>query len=143
MANNPCEGPLTRQELRTLGITVDGEPRSVPSGARACTWTDRNTLNEFSNVVYPARDILVDTYRVRLFPVFDATTIGGLPATIEQSTQDSITCTITVGTDAGQGFVATYTQLEVPAGQRPDDPCGRGQRIVEEIVAKLPPAPTR
>lgn len=111
----------------------------MPTGAQACEWTDRTTLNEFSTVVYPARDILVDTYRSRLFPIFVPTTIGGLPATLEQSAQDSITCTITVGTAEGQGFVSTYTQLEVGAGERPDDPCGRGQRIVERIVANLPP----
>lgn len=118
---------------------MPGEPRTVGSGAQACTWTDRTTLNEFSNVIYPTRDILVDTYRVRLFPIFVPTSIGGLPATLEQSRPDSVTCTITVGTAPGQGFVATYTQLEVPAGERPDDPCGRGQRIVERIVAELPP----
>lgn len=97
-------------------------------------------MNEFSYVIYPARDILTDTYRVRLFPIFVPTTIAGLPATLEQSTPDSITCTITVGTAENQGFVATYTQLEVPAGERPDDPCGHDQRIVERIIAALPPA---
>ena len=138
-AADPCNGPLSRQDLFALGITVPGEQRAVPSGAQACEWTDRSTLNEFGNVMYPTRDILVDTYRTRLFPIFSPTTIGGLPATLEQSTRDSITCTITVGTAEGQGFVSTYTQLEVAAGEQPDDPCGRGQRIVERIVANLPP----
>ncbi|MFC5136954.1 DUF3558 domain-containing protein [Actinomycetospora rhizophila] len=138
-AARPCDGPLSRQDLRPFGITVPGEQRAVPSGAQGCEWTDRTTRIEFGTVVYPDRDILVDTYRSRLFPIFVPTNIDGLPATLEQSARDSITCTITVGTAEDQGFVSTYTQLEVPAGEQPDDPCGRGQRIVERIVAALPP----
>lgn len=89
--------------------------------------------------MYGDRDILVDTYRSRLFPIFMPTTVIGLPATWEKSTQASITCTITVGTADNQGFVSTYTQLEVASGEQPADPCGKGQRIVEQIVANLPP----
>ena len=85
------------------------------------------------------RDVIVDTYRVRLFALFQPTDIGGLPGTLEQSYAGSTACTITVGTAQDQGFVATYTQLEVGAGEHADDPCGRGRRVAERIVAALPP----
>ena len=135
----PCDGPLGASELRSLGFNAAGRPSRLGTGANSCTWEDYGTKQSVSFVVYPSSDILVDTYRTRLFPQFNPTMIEGLPAVQEQSSSDATACTITVGTAEGQGFVSTYTQLEVPAGEQPDDPCARGRRIVERIVAALPP----
>jgi hypothetical protein len=139
----PCNGPLSTADLRDVGLATAGRPTRLVTGVNSCTWENYETEQAVSLVVYPSRDILVDTYRTRLFALFAPVVVQGLPAVREQSNADATACTITVGTAEGQGFVATYTQLEVAAGERPDDPCGRGQRIVEQIVAKLPPAPGR
>jgi hypothetical protein len=86
------------------------------------------------------RDILVDTYRTRQFAIFLPASIGGLPATVEQTSSDSISCNVTVGTAQGQGFLVIYDGVFNARGQ-PDDPCEKAEQIAERIVAALPPVP--
>jgi hypothetical protein len=137
----PCAGPLPPSALRDLGFDGPGRPTRLATGANSCTWEDYGSEQALSLTIYPGRDILVDTYRTRLFAIFMPFEVDRLPAVAERSSTDATACTLTVGTAPDQGFVATYTQLEVAAGERPDDPCGRGKRIVERIVAALPPLP--
>ena len=66
-----------------------------------------------------------------------------LPAVEEQSSNSATACTITVATAENQGFVVTYTQLEIAAGEQPDDPCGSCRRVAERTVSSLPPAPAK
>ena len=89
----------------------------------------------------PARDVLVDTYRVRQFALFRPTMAGPLPATIEQSAPDNVSCTVTVGTAENQGFILNYSEYELGPDGQAHDPCGRGVRVAERIVASLPPLP--
>lgn len=142
-ASAPCDGPLSAETLRELGFEGAGRPSRLTTGVNSCTWEDYGTEQALSLVVYPVRDILVDTYRTRLFPVFTALRVSELPAVAEQSSSSATACTITVATGQDQGFVVTYTQLEVAVGEQPDDPCGRGRRAAEQIVTSLPAAPAK
>ncbi|MEJ2862778.1 DUF3558 domain-containing protein [Actinomycetospora flava] len=135
---DPCAGPLTASDWESLGLTRSGSVKTLMTGERLCDRGGPNRERDVSFIVIPARDVLVDTYRTRQFALFRPTTVGGLPATVEQSSEDSISCTITVGTAQDQGFVVD--QNEYGQGQ-PDDPCGRAQQVAERIVAALPPLP--
>ena len=140
-ASAPCDGPLTGDTLRELGFGNPGRPTRLTTGVNSCTWEDYETEQAVSLAIYSTRDILVDTYRTRLFPIFTAIRVQELPAVQEQSSSSATACTITVATADNQGFVVTYTRLEVAAGEQPDDPCGSGRQVVERVVASLPSAP--
>ncbi|MDD7939363.1 DUF3558 domain-containing protein [Actinomycetospora lutea] len=134
---DPCNALLTEAQLGALGFDDVGRTSAVEStGEPSCEWGGRNSRQALDVVVVSRRDVLVDTYRVRLFAVFEPVEIGGLPAVREQSYMGSISCTITVGTADGQGLVTNYSELD---GGQADDPCGRGQRAAEQMVANLPP----
>ncbi len=62
---------------------------------------------------------------------------------IEQSAPDDVSCTVTVGTAAEPRLHPELLRVRAsgPDGQRRDDPCGRGVRVAERIVASLPPLP--
>lgn len=108
------------------------------TGERVCDRGGPARERDLSFIVIPARDVLVDTYRTRQFALFSPATVGGLPATIEQSSEGSISCTVTVGTAQDQGFI--LNQDEYGQGE-PADPCGRALQVAERIVAALPPLP--
>lgn len=136
-ATDPCNGLLTRAQLGALGIEGAGRPSTVESsGERSCEWGGGSERQALDVVIVLGRDVLVDTYRVRLFAVFEPAEIAGLPAVREQSYVGSLSCTITVGTADGQGLVANYSELD---GGQAEDPCGRGQGAVEQMIANLPP----
>jgi hypothetical protein len=137
----PCSGPLKAADWRDLGFSPAGAPSLLATGERACAHEGPETERYASVTVVPARDVLVDTYRVRQFALFRPTTIGPLPATIEQSSSDDVSCTVTVGTAADQGFILNYSEYRLRSDGRPDDPCGRGVRVAERIVSSLPPLP--
>jgi hypothetical protein len=109
------------------------------SGDRACAREGPSRERYAAFIVAPTRDVLVSAYRSRLFPLFRPVVLDGLPATLEQSAQTDVSCTITVGTAEGQGFIVNYSEYELGPDGRPDDPCGKGQRVAERIVAALPP----
>jgi hypothetical protein len=139
----PCDGPLNGDTLRELGFSNPGRPTRLTTGVDSCTWEDYRTEQAVSLGVYPTRDILVDTYRTRLFPIFTPIRVQELPAVEEQSSSSATACTITVATAENQGFVVTYTRLEVAAGEHPDDPCGSGRRVAERVAASLTPIPAK
>jgi hypothetical protein len=84
-------------------------------------------------------DVLVDTYRVRQFRFFQETTAATLPATLEQSSEEDVSCTVTVGTAPGQGFIVDYSDYRLGSDGRPDDPCATGRILAERVAAALPP----
>ena len=84
----PCSGPLKAADWQDLGFSPTGAPSLLATGERACAHEGPETERYASITVVPARDVLVDTYRVRQFALFRPTTIGPLPATIEQSSSD-------------------------------------------------------
>jgi hypothetical protein len=142
-AADPCAGPLRPSDWQSLGFVQTGAPGTLATGERSCAWEGPRTERYAALVVVPGRDVLVDTYRVRQFSIFHATEVGALPATVEQSAPNDVSCTITVGTAEGQGFVVNYSEYDSGSAGRPDDPCGRGQAVAERIVAALPPLPAK
>ncbi len=137
-AVTPCNGPLTSEDLHALGFRTSGREHSLDTGERACEWTAGDGVGTLGLTIVAARDVLVDTYRVRQFALFEPGTVDGLPAVAERSTPDSAICNVTVGTASGQGFIVDLTEgLRVDG--RPGDPCGTGRRAAERIVAALPP----
>lgn len=141
LSADPCAA-ITPTQLRTLGFEPAGERVTLPTGEASCEWRGP-TGSPYTNVgVATARDILVDTYRVRQFSIFRPTTIDDLPAVVEQTDATSISCNVTVGTAQNQGFLVIYDGTFSPAGQ-PDDPCGHAQQIAERVVAALPPLPAK
>lgn len=139
LSNDPCRLLLSSAQLRGLGYRRAGELQVLITGYRACNWEDRTTKQTLTLVPYPNRNLLADAYRTRLFVIFQPTTIANMPAVREQSDPGSNVCTITVGISNDQGLELTYIQLEVAAGEVPDDPCGRGERIAEVVIGNLPP----
>ena len=135
---DPCRSLLTPAELRELGFDPTGDLATLPTGEMSCDWRGLRRVPHVNVGVAGDRDILVDTYRTRQFTIFRPTSIGGLPATVEQASHDSISCNVTVGTAQGQGFLTIYDGVFNARGQ-PDNPCGKAQQIAERIVAALPP----
>lgn len=138
-ADAPCSDLLTPGQLRRIGFREVGETQQLMVGSTACNWDDRDTEQALTLVPYANRDLLADTYRARLFALFQPTTVADLPAVREQSEPTSIACTVTVGIADTQALEVTYTQLGLLRGERPDDPCGRGERIAEVVIGNLPP----
>ena len=135
---DPCSGPLSEDDWSVLGFAPAGRPATAATGERYCNRGGPNRARDLSFIVIPARDVLVDTYRTRQFALFTPATVGGLPATVEQSSEGSISCTVTVGTAQDQGFILNHNEY---AQGQPDNPCGRALQVAERIVAALPPLP--
>lgn len=137
MSGDPC-GALEPSQLRELGFTAQGEVVVLPTNERSCEWRGPDGSPHVNLGIASDRDILVDTYRVRQLAVFRPTTVGGLPGTVEQTADGSISCNVTVGTAEGQGFLVIY-DAELGVDGQPLDPCGRATRIAEQTVAGLAP----
>ncbi|GAA4884666.1 DUF3558 domain-containing protein [Actinomycetospora straminea] len=141
LSADPCAA-ITAAQLRALGFEPAGERVTLPTGEASCEWRGP-AGSPYTNVgVATARDILVDTYRVRQFSIFRPTTIDDLPAVVEQTNATSISCNVTVGTAQNQGFLVIYDGTFKPDGQ-PNDPCGQAQQIAQRVVAALPMLPAK
>ncbi|MFC5137052.1 DUF3558 domain-containing protein [Actinomycetospora rhizophila] len=139
LSADPCSA-LEPSQLLDLGLRVQGEVVVLPTNERSCEWRGADGSPHVNLGIAGDRDILVDTYRVRQLAVFRPTTIGGLPGSVEQTAEGSISCNVTVGTADGQGFLVIY-DAELGADGQPLDPCGRARYIAEQTVAALPPLP--
>lgn len=137
----PCENLLSSAEWEALGFSPAGTSRITATGERSCRWVGPSDERFISVIAFPDRDPLVMRYTARQFSVFQPSSTGGLPSTREQASQESFSCTLTVGTAEGQGFVVTYDDRTLGRDQRPGGPCARAQEIAERIVAALPPLP--
>jgi hypothetical protein len=113
----------------------------LATGDRTCEREGIGDDQAVGIIMVVTSDVLVDTYRTRQFAIFRPTVIASLPATLEQSSPEDVSCTVTVGTADAQGFIADYSDYRFGPDGRPDDPCGHAQQIAERIVAALPPVP--
>ncbi|GAA4727971.1 DUF3558 family protein [Actinomycetospora chibensis] len=143
LRQDPCAGPLDARGWRELGFEAAGAVQTLMTGDRLCDREGLNGARALSFILVPGRDVLVDTYRVRQFALFRPMTVGPLPATVEQSAPDSISCTVTVGTAENQGFILNHSEYELGSDGQANDPCGRALRVAERIVASLPPLPPK
>ncbi|MDT7745984.1 MAG: hypothetical protein QOE59_5062 [Actinomycetota bacterium] len=132
---SPCTQLLTQEDLRTLRIVEEGRPRSY-LGSNQCSWTTRDD-DLLSLAVDNDRDLLVDTYRARLTPIFIPTTVEGLPAVREKTSDAYNACTVTVGLGPRQAIEADWNGL-APAARAPD-PCAQAERALSLAIRKLPP----
>jgi hypothetical protein len=117
----------------------DGRSRTNAVGASECRWDDTDSDIGVSLTAYAREDILVDTYRNRIFPVFRPIEVSGLPAVAQQSSTSTISCTVTVGTAEGQGFDVTYDAF----GSRGSPPCDGATRVAEAVAFNLPEQPPK
>jgi hypothetical protein len=134
-AADPCQELLTRSDLTHFRLSPAASAKTLATGDRACDWRSEDSLRYLTVIVVAGRDVLVDTYRTRQFDIFEPAEVSGLPAARERAYLGSITCTVTVGTADGQGFVSDFTGR----GEGANDACGQAQAIAERIVAALPP----
>lgn len=111
------------------------------TGEQSCQWTGPNDERAVSVIVFPTRDVLSESYRLRRFAIFQPVVVSDAPAVREQSSPTSISCTITVGTSEGQGFIASYDDTSLGSAVGSGGPCGDLQRVAERIVVRLPPLP--
>jgi Protein of unknown function (DUF3558) len=132
---SPCTQLLTPEDLRALRIVEGGRPRSY-LGSNQCSWSTRDD-DLLSLAVDADRDLLVDTYRARLTPIFVPTTVEGLPAVREKTSNGYNACTVTVGLGPRQAIEADWNGL-APAAQAPD-PCLQAERALSLAIKKLPP----
>ena len=132
---SPCTQLLTPEDLRALRIVEGGRPKSY-LGANRCSWTTRDD-DLLSLAVDADRDLLVDTYRARLTPIFVPTTVEGLPAVRQKTSDEYNACTVTVGLGPRQAIEADWNGL-APAAQAPD-PCSQAERALSLAIRKLPP----
>lgn len=131
----PCQRLLDQSDLRMLRIIQPGRPRSY-LGSNQCSWTTQDD-DLLALAVDDNRDLLVDTYRARLTPVFVPTTVEGMPA-VRQKTSDAYnSCTVTVGLGPRQAIEADWNGL-APASSA-SDPCAQAERALAVAIRKLPP----
>jgi hypothetical protein len=142
-SDDPCAGPLDAAMWESLGFAERGLRRSLPTSEVVCRREGRNRERFVSFIVVPGRDVLVDTYRVRQFALFAPTTVGGLPATREQASPESLSCSVTVGTAEGQGFIVNFDSASIGSRGEAQNPCRLGQQVADRIVAALPPLPAK
>jgi hypothetical protein len=131
-ATRPCE-LLTSEERTTLSLVGDGRQRTSVD-VQECSWPTTED-GELAMAVDANRDLLVDTYRARLLPVFVPTTIEGLPAVRQRNALDDNTCTVTTGIGARQ---ALETEWSGPMAEQTSDPCAHAEEAIALVIRKLP-----
>jgi hypothetical protein len=82
------------------------------------------------------RDLLADTYRTKLMPIFVPTTVEGLPAVRQRMALDDNTCTVTTGLGPVQ---ALETEWSGPMAEQTSDPCAHAEEAIALVIRKLPP----
>jgi hypothetical protein len=135
VATSPCTQLFSAQELASLRA-VRGSPDEF-LGARGCTWTVRGN-DKLSLSVYANRDLLADTYRAHLDPVFIPTAVAGFPAVRQKTGTGTLNiCTVTTGL----GSRAALDTLWVASGDvRPgNDACEFAEQATALVIRKLPP----
>ena len=132
---SPCSQLLSAADLHVLRISGQGRPRSY-LGSNQCAWTTEDD-DLLSVAVDNDRDLLVDTYRARLSPIFVPTSIEGLPAVRQLTSLRYNVCTVVVGLGPRQALEADWNGL-APPSEAPD-PCSRAERALSLVIRKLPP----
>ncbi|MCD2186572.1 DUF3558 domain-containing protein [Actinomycetospora soli] len=131
----PCR-QLSPEELGTLGVRDEGSGRSY-MGSNQCRWTTQSGAI-LSLSVDRDRDLLVDTYRARLLPIFQPVQVAGYPAVRQQTAPENNICTVTIGLGPKQALEADWTGLGTLKPGDPD-PCERAETAAAMVIRKLPP----
>jgi hypothetical protein len=106
-------------------------------GAKGCTWTVRG-IEKLSITVYANRDLMADTYRARLDPVFLATDVEGFPAVRQKTGRGELNiCTVTTGVAALGALDAVWVGKGQPAPG--NDACEFAEQATALVIRKLPP----
>lgn len=134
VADSPCASLLSASELRQIGFPREGRQRTSID-VQECSWTNER-YEMLAMAVNPARDLLADTYRTRLMPIFVPTSVEGLPAVRQRGSMDDNTCTVTTGLGPRQ---ALETEWSGRASQQMADPCERAEEAIALVIRKLPP----
>lgn len=135
LVGSPCTSLLATEELDGFGISNEGRPRTY-LGATICSWTT-DSDDRLSLSVDAERDLLVDTYRTRLTPIFVPTNIEGFPAVRQRTSLDYNTCTVTTGLGPQEALEADWTGHLAPSPSV--DPCERAEEAIALVIRKLPP----
>lgn len=80
----------------------------------------------------------MDTYRARVYPVFQPTSVSGYPAVREFSAPENNSCILTVGLGPRQALRSDWTGLGTLQPGDPD-PCERAEIAAALVIRKLPP----
>ncbi|WP_157647234.1 DUF3558 domain-containing protein [Actinomycetospora chiangmaiensis] len=132
---DPCR-QLSTAELSTLGITKAGARRSY-LGDSECRWGSR-AGDSLLMSIHRDRDLLVDTYRARLLPIFEPGQVAGYPSVRQQTARENNICTVTIGLGPKQALEADWTGLGTLKPGDPD-PCERAETAAALVIRKLPP----
>lgn len=130
----PCRSLLTPGELDSIGFTEPGRQRTLID-VPECVWTNARD-ERLSIAVDTTRDLLVDTYRTRLLPIFEPTTVEGMPAARQRMRRDDNTCTVTTGLGPRQALETEWSGL---TSRQTTDPCARAEEAIALVIRKLPP----
>ena len=132
-ATSPC-ALLAPSERSQLSLSGSGRQRTSID-VQECSWPTTED-GELAMAVDADRDLLADTYRTRLTPVFVPTNIVGLPAVRQRRALDDNTCTVTTGVGPTQ---ALETEWSGPMAKQTSDPCARAEEAIALVIRKLPP----
>lgn len=122
-----------------MGYDQPGEQRDLIGRTQSCNFENSARTREVNLAPWGDRDLLVDTYRTRLLPIFVPTEIEQLPAVVQLSTPDAVICTITTGTANGQALETTLSVGARSNGQPDGDPCREAMEVIRVVVGNLPP----
>jgi hypothetical protein len=100
-----------------------------------CSWTN-DADEQLAMSMDADRDLLADTYRTRLSPLFVPVTVLGYPAVRQRMADDDNTCTVTTGLGPRQALETEWSGLSV---RQTSDPCVRAEEAIALVIRKLPP----
>ncbi|NMO88668.1 DUF3558 domain-containing protein [Actinomycetospora sp. TBRC 11914] len=133
---SPCQALLSSNDRRELGVTGAGTEDEV-LGARGCKWSVGD-LQRFSISVYDNRDLLADTYRAHLDPIFVPTEIQGFPAVRQKTGRGELNiCTVTTGVAERGALDVLWLGAGPPTPE--NDACEFAEQATALVIRKLPP----
>ncbi|WP_285591121.1 DUF3558 family protein [Actinomycetospora sp. NBRC 106378] len=132
-AGQPCD-LLSGPELLTLGLRAPGRQRTSID-VQECSWRTASD-GRLAMAVNAGRDLLVDTYRARVLPIFEPTTVEGMPAVRQRMRLDDNTCTVTTGLGPSEALETEWSGLMT---RQTTDPCAKAEEAIALVVRKLPP----
>jgi hypothetical protein len=136
VAVSPCRSLLSSSDLRALGATNSGTEREY-LGVKGCTWSV-GSLQRLTISVYGGRDLLADTYRAHLDPVFLPTEVEGFPAVRQKTGRGELNiCTVTTGVADRGALDAAWLGTGAPTAG--NDACEFAEQATALVIRKLPP----
>jgi uncharacterized protein DUF3558 len=136
VAGSPCTSLLTQSELDRLGFGTPGRQRTSID-VQECAWTASDQQG-LALAVDGDRDLLADTYRTHLEPVFVPTSIEGFPAVAQKSRPGPPNiCVVTTGLGPKQALETTWIGRGDPTPGH--DACEFAEQATALVIRKLPP----